>query len=172
MAYSTTYTVSVVANPADATVNAASDAGTATFTTGADPNAGGNDGGDDAGATATIKFVTDLSAQYGAGYDMFCYYQITSGSDVVGFWLFNNKSDKTSLYDGTYTNVNSLNTLASNTGSAFYIDQVIIDGVENGGAQTTSTLTIEGNNITLNLDYNVIGEGVMNREYVCNGVTM
>ncbi|MBQ2142216.1 MAG: hypothetical protein II204_03560, partial [Alistipes sp.] len=39
--YSTTYTVSVVANPADSAVNSASDAGTATFTTEADPNAGG-----------------------------------------------------------------------------------------------------------------------------------
>ena len=38
--YSTTYSVSVVANPADSTVNSASDAGTATFTTEADPNGG------------------------------------------------------------------------------------------------------------------------------------
>ena len=38
--YSTTYSVSVVANPADSTVNSASDAGTASFTTEADPNGG------------------------------------------------------------------------------------------------------------------------------------
>lgn len=38
--YSTTYSVAVVANPADTTVNTASDAGTATFTTEADPNGG------------------------------------------------------------------------------------------------------------------------------------
>jgi hypothetical protein len=43
--WETTYTVSVVANPADTAVNTASDAGTATFTTEADPNAGGNEGG-------------------------------------------------------------------------------------------------------------------------------
>lgn len=43
LAYSTTYNVSVVANPEDATVNCASDAGTATFTTDADPNAGGGE---------------------------------------------------------------------------------------------------------------------------------
>ena len=43
LAWETTYTVSVVANPADATVNAASDAGTASFTTEADPNGGGDD---------------------------------------------------------------------------------------------------------------------------------
>lgn len=45
LAYATTYSVSVVANPADSAVNSASDAGTATFTTEADPNAGGNEGG-------------------------------------------------------------------------------------------------------------------------------
>ena len=47
--YSTTYSVSVVANPADAAVNTASDAGTASFTTEADPNGGeepGEGGGD------------------------------------------------------------------------------------------------------------------------------
>lgn len=38
--YETEYTVSVVANPADETANTASDAGTATATTEADPNAG------------------------------------------------------------------------------------------------------------------------------------
>lgn len=43
--YGVTYSVSVVANPADSAVNSASDAGTATFTTEADPNAGGNEGG-------------------------------------------------------------------------------------------------------------------------------
>ena len=46
--YSTTYTVSVVANPADAAVNSASDPGTATFTTEANPGGGegGNTGGE------------------------------------------------------------------------------------------------------------------------------
>ena len=43
--YGVTYSVSVVANPADSSVNSASDAGTASFTTEADPNAGGNEGG-------------------------------------------------------------------------------------------------------------------------------
>ena len=63
--YSTTYSVSVVANPADAAVNSASDAGTASFTTEADPNGGepGEGGGDNTGGesfenwafTATIS---------------------------------------------------------------------------------------------------------------------
>ena len=47
--YGVTYSVSVVANPADSAVNSASDAGTATFTTEADPNAGGNEGGNTGG---------------------------------------------------------------------------------------------------------------------------
>lgn len=45
--WETTYSVSVVANPADAAVNAASDAGTTSFTTEANPNESGNEGGDD-----------------------------------------------------------------------------------------------------------------------------
>ncbi|MBO7285017.1 MAG: hypothetical protein J6U69_00260 [Alistipes sp.] len=47
--YGVAYSVSVVANPADSAVNSASDAGTATFTTEADPNAGGDEGGNTGG---------------------------------------------------------------------------------------------------------------------------
>ena len=43
--YNTTYSVSVVANPADTSLNTASDAGTATFTTEADNGGGSGDGG-------------------------------------------------------------------------------------------------------------------------------
>ena len=53
--YATEYTVSVVANPADATVNTASEAGTATVTTEADPNAG-------AVQTLTFSFPEDFPA--------------------------------------------------------------------------------------------------------------
>lgn len=53
--YATEYTVSVVANPADAAANTASEAGTATVTTGADPNAG-------AVETLTISFPADFPA--------------------------------------------------------------------------------------------------------------
>lgn len=45
--WETTYSVSVVANPADAAVNAASDAGTTSFTTDAQPEDGGDEGGND-----------------------------------------------------------------------------------------------------------------------------
>lgn len=53
--YATEYIVSVVANPADATVNTASEAGTATVTTEADPNAG-------AVQTLTFSFPEDFPA--------------------------------------------------------------------------------------------------------------
>lgn len=53
--WDTQYSVSVVANPADATVNLASDAGTATFSVGANPDAGqgGGDGGNTSGEDYT-----------------------------------------------------------------------------------------------------------------------
>ena len=94
--YSTTYSVSVVANPADSTVNSASDAGTASFTTEADPNGGepGEGGGDNTGGesfenwafTATISgdlnYVTfngddgtviEMSVPYSLGFATFTY---------------------------------------------------------------------------------------------------
>ena len=57
--YSTTYTVSVVANPADTAVNSASDPGTATFTTEANP--GGGEGGDNTGGESFEGWVFDAS---------------------------------------------------------------------------------------------------------------
>ena len=62
----------------------------------------------------------------------------------------------------------------SNTSTAIHIDKVIIDGVNNGGAQASSTLVVEGNgaNVTLTLDYNVVNEGVKTRKYTCEGVTL
>lgn len=94
--YSTTYSVSVVANPADTAVNTASDAGTASFTTEADPNGGepGEGGGDNTGGesfenwafTATISgdlnYVTfngddgtviEMSVPYSLGFATFTY---------------------------------------------------------------------------------------------------
>ena len=158
--YDTTYSVSVVANPADAAVNSASDAGTATFTTEANPGSGDEGGNDDTpAADTTLKFVKDLSSAYGSGYEMYCYYELTSGNDIIGFWIFNNRADKLSLYDGTYTNGTSLNHVAYNTSSGVFIENVTIDGkyisrTNNGGSQTSSTIVVtNGNNVTINLDY-------------------
>ena len=60
LAYATEYTVSVVANPADAAVNTASEAGTATVTTEDDPNAG-------AVQTITLSFPADMPAGAASG---------------------------------------------------------------------------------------------------------
>lgn len=113
LAYSTTYNVTVVANPADATVNSASDAGTASFTTDADPNAGGDEGGNDDGGNsewngravkmnflAYMDNVLYLNANNEAIYFMTSFRNgITEGTFVL------NGSDKSEaiLYSG-YTN--------------------------------------------------------------------
>ena len=160
LAWETTYSVSVVANPADSSVNSASDAGTATFTTEANPGGGDEGGSDEPTSETTMKFVKDLTSVYGSGYESYCYYELTSGNDVIGFWIFNNKSDKSSLYDGTYTNGTSLNHVAYNTSSGVFIEDVTIDGqyisrTNNGGSQTSSTIIVaeQGGNVTINLDY-------------------
>ena len=64
LTYSTSYNVSVVANPSDATANTASEAGTATVTTGADPNAGGS--GEKKTYTLTITKENFNSTSYSA----------------------------------------------------------------------------------------------------------
>jgi hypothetical protein len=178
--WETTYSVAVVANPADAAVNAASDAGTATFTTEANPG-GGDEGGNDDVTTSdvTLKFVKDLTSEYGAGYDVYCYYELTSGKDVIGFWIYNNKSDKTSLYDGTYTNGTSLNHIAYNTSTGVFIENVTIDGqyisrTNNAGAQTSSTIVVEeqGGHVVINLDYVDDYAVSKSRTYEFNGKIM
>lgn len=180
LAWETTYNVSVVANPADSAVNSASDAGTATFTTEANPNGGDEGGNDDVTPSdVTLKFVKDLSSEYGAGYDVYCYYELTSGNDVIGFWIYNNKSDKSSLYDGTYTNGTSLNHIAYNTSSGVFIENVTIDGqyisrTNNAGAQTSSTIVVanQGSNVTINLDYVDDYAVSKSRTYEFNGTIM
>ena len=85
--YSTTYTVSVVANPADTAVNSASDPGTATFTTEANP--GGGDEGGNTGGESFEGWVFDAS--------------LDMGSLLV------------TLTDGTHTVTMTLNQLAGGT---------------------------------------------------------
>ena len=62
--YETTYTVSVVANPADSAVNSASDPGTATFTTEANP--GGGEGGGNTGGESFENWVFDATLDMGS----------------------------------------------------------------------------------------------------------
>ena len=86
--YDTTYTVSVVANPADAAVNSASDPGTATFTTEANP--GGGEGGGNTGGESFENWVFDATLNMGS-----LLVTLTDGSHTVTMTL-------NQLYGGTF----------------------------------------------------------------------
>ncbi len=66
LAYSTDYEVSVVANPSDVATHTASDAGTASVTTEADPNAGGGSGATSKTYTFTITTLDFPGGSYAA----------------------------------------------------------------------------------------------------------
>ena len=68
LTYLTKYDVSVVAHPSDTTANTASEAGNATVTTDADPNAGGGEGGSSEPITKTIN-LTGGSGTNGASWN-------------------------------------------------------------------------------------------------------
>ena len=91
--YATEYTVSVVANPADATVNTASEAGTATVTTEVDPNAG-------AVQTLTIIFPADMPAGAASGSSV----ETLCDSDILvsstGSWRTDQTDGRDCIYIG------------------------------------------------------------------------
>ena len=89
--YATEYTVSVVANPADATVNSASEAGAATVTTEADPNAG-------AVQTLTFSFPEDFPAGVASGNSVGTIYDGDIVVSSTGSW----RTDKTDGRDCIY----------------------------------------------------------------------
>ena len=78
--WETTYTVSVVANPADSAVNSASDPGTATFTTEANP--GGGEGGGNTGGESFENWVFDATLDMGS-----LLVTLTDGSHTVTMTL-------------------------------------------------------------------------------------
>ena len=131
--YNTTYSVSVVANPADSAVNSASNAGTATFTTEADPNAGGNEGGN--GNTESYEnWAFDASLNMGT-------FELT-------------------LTDGTRTLYFKLSELAGatfviNGTGALNASNVAVDGV----AASDASGTVQ---ISTNLQYKVVIDAVIN----------
>ena len=132
--------------------------------------------GGDTPADVTLTFTKDLTSEYGSGYEDYCYYELTSGADVIGFWIFNNKSDKHYLYDGTYTNGTSINHVAYNTSSGVFIEDITIDGqyisrTNNCGAQASSSIVIsnQGGHVVINLDYVDGGAEVKSRTYEFNG---
>ena len=126
--YETTYTVSVVANPADTAVNTASDPGTATFTTEANPG-GGNEGGNTDGASFE-NWVFNATLNMG--------------------------SKQVTLTDGTHTVVLTLNEISGGTFYLFgdgvlNVTDVTVNGVAAESASGTMEMSSSSNyHIVLN----------------------
>lgn len=144
LAYSTTYNVSVVANPADATVHSASDAGTATFTTGADPN-GGNEGGDTAESyenwvfTASLDISTKRVVLTDGTHTLAC-----TLSEIAGATFYFDKNSSLYLDDVTVNDVavesaSGTLTISTNQNYVVIIDAVI-DGIKYTGTSTNSVV--------------------------------
>ena len=132
--YGVTYSVSVVANPADSAVNSASDAGTATFTTEADPNAGGNEGGNDSGASFE-NWVFDASLNMSAGI-----ITVTDGSHTVEFTLNQVGGGTFYIFDNGVLN----------------ITKVVVNGVETTDASGTVEMS-SNNSYYIGLDCTING---------------
>lgn len=95
--YETEYTVSVVANPADETVNTASEAGTATATTEADPNAGAES------QTITITFPADLPDGAASGSSVGTIYTGDVIISSTGSWRTDKADGRDCIYIGRTT---------------------------------------------------------------------
>lgn len=95
--YETEYTVSVVANPADETVNTASEAGTATATTEADPNAGAES------QTITITFPADLPDGAASGSSVGTIYTGDVIISSTGSWRTDKTDGRDCIYIGRTT---------------------------------------------------------------------
>lgn len=134
LAYSTTYTVAVVANPADATVNAASDAGTASFTTEADPNGGGNEGGN-TGGQSYENWVFSASLDMGAKT-----ITVTDGTHTVVFTINEVGGGKFYIFDN----------------GVFNIIKVVVDGIETTDASGTVEMSTN-NSYYITLDATING---------------
>lgn len=132
--YGVTYSVSVVANPADSAANSASDAGTATFTTEADPNAGGNEGGNDSGASFE-NWVFDASLNMGART-----ITVTDGSHTVEFTLNQVGGGTFYIFDNGVLN----------------ITKVVVNGVETTDASGTVEMS-SNNSYYIGLDCTING---------------
>ena len=96
LAYATEYTVSVVANPADATANTASEAGTVTVTTEADPNAG-------AAETITLSFPENFPAGAASGNNVGTIHDGDILISSTGSWRTDNADGRDCIYIGRTT---------------------------------------------------------------------
>ena len=135
--YSTTYSVSVVANPADSSVNTASDAGTASFTTEADPNAGGDEPGDDEPATDFIDW--HFSAHYNTDN---CVVTLTGKDDSRVITVKTNDLAFAKFYaDTTHSN---------------YFTDATVDGVATSDVTAESYVHVQQTQVSINLVINGI----------------
>lgn len=135
--YSTTYSVSVVANPADSSVNTASDAGTASFTTEADPNAGGDEPGDDEPATDFIDW--HFSAHYNTDN---CVVTLTGKDDSRVITVKTNSLAFAKFY-------------ADTTRSSYFTDATV-DGVATSDVTAESYVHVQQTQVSINLVINGI----------------
>ncbi|MBR5198057.1 MAG: hypothetical protein IKW42_07540, partial [Alistipes sp.] len=131
--YNTTYSVSVVANPADTSLNTASDAGTATFTTEADNGGGSGDGGN-TGSESFENWVFNATLNQGAKL-----LTLTDGTRTVTFTL-SEIAGATFVINGT---------------GALNATNVTVDGVEANDASGTVQ-------ISSSLSYHVVIDAVIN----------
>lgn len=115
--YETEYTVSVVANPADETVNTASEAGTATVTTEADPNAGAES------QTITITFPADFPDGAASGNGVGTIYTGDVIISSTGTW----RTDKTDGRDCIYIGRTSSSEFRVEAQNGKTITKVIIE---------------------------------------------
>ena len=103
--YATEYTISVVANPADSTANSASEAGSVTVTTDADPNQGGGEvvsltlpvEGAVGGATANTFYEGDITISSTGSWRI----QGVEYSDWSGLFLGSGKSINVAVVDSS-----------------------------------------------------------------------
>lgn len=115
--YETEYTVSVVANPADETVNTTSEAGTATATTEADPNAGAES------QTITITFPADFPDGAASGSSVGTIYTGDVIISSTGSW----RTDKTDGRDCIYIGRSSSNEFRVEAQNGKTITKVVLE---------------------------------------------
>jgi hypothetical protein len=133
-----------------------------------DPTPDPDQPGDGEESGVTIKYIKN----YGSGYTHLRYYELTSGNDVIGFWMNNSNSSNTVMSNGTYkNNSGGLNKVVSSS-TTIYIDKNVIDGENKSGVQNTSQMVVSNNggHVEFKLEYwdNSLSAFVV-KEYVFDG---
>ncbi len=106
--HATPYTVTVVANPADASVNSASEAGTATVTTEAAPSQGGEP------QSVTLTFPDNFPEGAASGNTVGTIYEGDVLISSTGTWRTNKTDGRDCIYIGRSTTTTELRIVAQN----------------------------------------------------------